>query len=663
MSRSVLVVLALAACGPNGGGGKEEPPVLISWSDEDQDTILDLDEGYVDPANEEGLASADTDGDGKPDYKDKDADDDTIEDRIEAGDEDVVTLPWDSDLDGTPDFQDLDADNNCIPDSSEGSRDPDDDGVRDNADLDDDGDGIDDLHEIGDTCSERDTDGDGTSDRLDDDSDGDGVSDAEEAGTSPWEDDPRDTDGDGTPDYLDLDSDGDGFSDADESGGGGQARDTDGDGTWDGADTDSDNDGILDSEEANYGTDPYDADSDGDGFTDGAERTAGTDPNDASSVIDGIYVTVAERTNVEETFEFTLNVSKGDVGFLLDTTCSMSSTLSSMANEFSTIVSELSATLPDAQYSVATFDDYNYGGYGTNGDYVFYLVEPVTSSMAQVQTDLGTLRVHNGVDGPEGSMEALYQALGGYGYDLNCDRSFDSSKDVKPFLSSGSDPFGGAGGQNYDASVPGIGTKGGMGFRDYALPIVVYATDNYMRDPDSSNRSYNGTPGGCPTDGGSSDVVTAASDLGAYLIGISVSSSLPTSQMQDLAQRTGSYADTDGDGVADDMLVFSWSGSSATLRTTIVGAIQDLVDSVQFSEITLEVNGDEWGFVADIDPESYTLSSSANGQVIDFMLTFRGAVAAADTDQVYQLTLDVLGDGTVLLDTLDIYVLVPGRSY
>ena len=122
-------------------------------------------------------------------------------------------------------------------------------------------------------------------------------------------------------------------------------------------------------------------------------------------------------------------------------------------------------------------------------------------------------------------------------------------------------------------------------------------------------------------------------------------------------------ADTDGDGAADDKLVFTWSGSSASLRTTIVDAISDLVDSVQFSEVVLEVEGDDYGFVKSISPESYTLSSSANGQKLDFDLTFRGAVAAADTDQTYKITLNVLGDGTVLLDTLDIYVLVPGRSY
>jgi hypothetical protein len=664
-----FLLALLAACTGASEGGGGDTTQLISWKDNDGDTILDLDEGYVDPAEARGDTaegageSVDSDGDGTPDWQDLDSDDDGIPDDIEAGDDDVVTLPWDSDLDGIPDFRDLDSDNNCIEDSEEGNADEDDDGIGNYADLDDDGDGILDTIEIGADCAIVDSDGDGTPDYRDLDSDNDGAPDSVEAGTSPWESEPRDTDGDGIPDYLDDDSDGDGFSDTEEMGGAEVAPDTDGDGIWDGADTDADGDGIPDAEEAAYGTDRLNPDSDGDGFTDGAELAAGTNPADAGSVIEGIYVTVEPRTTVEQGFEFTLSVSQGDIGFLLDTTCSMSGTLSSMSSEFSQIVSQLSGRLPDAQYGVATFDDYNYGSYGSSGDKIFALMKPITSSTTSVQSTLSGLGIHNGNDGPEGAMEALYQALTGAGYDMNCNASFDSTKDARPFIASGADPFNGSGGQNYDSSVPGIGTGGGMGFRPYALPIIVYVTDNYMRDPDSSNRSYNGSPGGCPLDAGSDDVVAAAKALNATLIGISVSGNTPKSQMEDLATRTGSYADTDGDGAVDDKLVFTWSGSSASLRTTIVDAISDLVDSVRFSEVTLQVEDDDYGFVKSISPESYTLSSSANGQKLDFDLTFRGAVAAADTDQTYKITLNVLGDGTVLLDTLDIYVLVPGRSY
>jgi hypothetical protein len=668
MHRIGLLAL-LCACSGGDGGGDGEDTRVISYTDTDGDTIIDFHEGYVDPAmvDEEDVDTTDTDGeastdsdlDGTPDFEDTDSDDDGIEDKREAGDDDPLTIPWDTDGDGEKDFRDLDADGNCIPDADEPGEDLDGDGIRAFADLDDDGDGIGDYYEIGAECQLPDSDGDGTYDYLDDDSDGDGVRDEYEAGTGAWSEAPRDADDDGVPDYLDDDSDGDGFSDAAEGGGGGEPADTDGDGAYDFVDTDSDGDGLTDAEESAMGTMPYDDDSDGDGFTDGAEDAAGTNPLDSGSVIDGLYVTVPERQTIEETFDFSLSIQMGDVAFLLDTTCSMSSTLNGVSGEFSRIVSEISATLPDAQYGVATFDDYNYGGFGTSGDKPFWLNQQVTANTSAVQSALSALGVHNGVDGPEGSMEGLYQTLSGVGYDQGCDGRYSGTTDVLPFLSSSSDPFAGSGGQNYTS---GDGTVGGMGFRDYALPIVVYATDNYMRDPDSSNSYYNRSPGGCPGDAGADAVVNAANDIGAMLIGVAVSSSLPTSQMNSLAQRTNSVADTDGDGMVDDNLVFSWSGSSSTLRTTIVSAIQDAVSSVQFDTVSLVVDGDENGFVSEIAPTEYAMSGSPDGETVEFTLTFRGAVAAAAEDQIFLVTLNVVGDGSVLLDTLDIYIVVPGNG-
>ena len=44
-------------------------------------------------------------------------------------------------------------------------------------------------------------------------------------------------------------------------------------------------------------------------------------------------------------------------------------------------------------------------------------------------------------------------------------------------------------------------------------------------------------------------------------------------------------------------------------------------------------------------------------------MSFRGTMPATTEDQLFKLTLNVLGDGTVLLDTYDIYVRVPGRSF
>jgi len=115
---------------------------------------------------------------------------------------------------------DSDSDGDGILNGTEGSADPDGDGIPNFLDTDSDGDGIDDIDE-----GTGDPDGDGIPNYIDDDSDGDTIADTDEGG--------GDIDGDGTPDFLDTDSDGDG--------------------TPDQTDDDSDGDGIADADEGTAG--------------------------------------------------------------------------------------------------------------------------------------------------------------------------------------------------------------------------------------------------------------------------------------------------------------------------------------------------------------------------------------------------------------------------
>ncbi len=112
--------------------------------------------------------------------------------------------------------------------------------------IDGDGDTISDVDEA--ATAMRDTDGDGTADAMDTDSDGDGLTDATEAGDADVMSPPVDSDGDGLPDFRDLDSDNDGLIDADES----TVHMTDP------TDGDSDGDGDSDAAEVSAGTDPND---------------------------------------------------------------------------------------------------------------------------------------------------------------------------------------------------------------------------------------------------------------------------------------------------------------------------------------------------------------------------------------------------------------------
>jgi hypothetical protein len=87
-------------------------------------------------------------------------------------------------------------------------------------------------------------------------------------------------------------------------------------------------------------------------------------------------------------------------------------------------------------------------------------------------------------------------------------------------------------------------------------------------------------------------------------------------------------------------------------------AVNETIDTVR--EVT--EGAYKWGFVTDIDPATVPVTGDISGEEINFTLNFRGAVAALEEDQLFKLKLDVVGDGTILLDTLDIYVLVPGGS-
>ncbi len=258
----------------------------------------------------------DTDGDGVPNMRDLDSDNDSINDLKEAGasssnatftgvdpNTGIPTaagnglLVADTDGDGITNEKDLDSDNDGISDIQEHQfslGDTNQDGKADGADPD--GDGILGLadntpNQWGETLdpARRDMDGDGITDELDLDSDNDGINDVREGGGTDANGDGRadgaiattgipasagtgglpkvDSDGDGIPNSIDLDSDNDGVTDVRENGG----TDADNNGRADGVDTDGD--GIVSSADGAPGTwgdssDPVTVDTDGDGVPD-----------------------------------------------------------------------------------------------------------------------------------------------------------------------------------------------------------------------------------------------------------------------------------------------------------------------------------------------------------------------------------------------------------
>lgn len=657
---ALLGLLWLSACAGEGGtadGGEDSgtAPEALGFADTDGDSILDVHE-----------TDADQDADGQPNLEDLDSDGDGVSDAVEAGDSLDETLPFDTDLDGLADFLDLDSDGNCFPDQVEapGDQDPpldsDADGSWDFVDLDDDGDGMLDTAEGSpvEDCAPFDFDNDGQQDRLDLDSDNDGILDADEAGGAG---EAADTDGDGIIDSRDLDSDADGVPDVTEGSGesDGGVADTDGDGIADQRDVDADGDGLEDGLELGlHGTDPSQADTDGDGIPDGGEIYIGTDPLDEASTLDGIYMEISPRTAQELEFEVALEIQKADIAFLLDTTATMVEEAGALRAAFSSIVDRLALTIPNIAFGFAQTEDYwdVSTGTSTTGALPFRMRQQITTSTDMMNEVLGSVEHHAGGIGgdyPESIIEGIFQTLSGQGHDMECDTVFDPEKDVQPFDSDPEDPFGGIGGENEIESTPGTGVLGGMGFREHALPVVIYASDDLFKDADHAEDYV--LPYGCPGDAGLSDVVDAASELGAYLIGVNSSEAdIPRPQMEELAVATGSMGDTNGDGVVAEPLVFDWRTNEDDATELLAGAIEELVDSLDFDELTVEVD-DPQHYVVDIEPDVVDVSNlDEETETVTFHLEVLGIEARSEADQYYAITVAALGDGTLYVDEVTV---------
>jgi len=458
-----LTVWLATACGPTPSGtennNNNNNVTTTCESDQDEDGICDQFEGID--------TLVDTDGDGVPDYLDLDSDNDGIADSIEKGNINPGDYPVDSDGDGIPDFRDLDSDGNGLSDAVDGVADLDGDGVGNYADLDDDGDGIFDLVEMGgDPYSPLDSDLDGTPDYQDTDSDNDTILDLHEGSGGL-----ADSDGDGIPDYLDLDSDNDGIFDEIEAGDTNPNTppvDTDGDGIPDFRDADSDNDGLADGlEDLNHNgvvdpgeSDPRNDDTDGDGVSDLIEVAAGTDPQDNTDNPhangDFVFLVPFEEpaSPPEDRLDFSTAFQNVDIYFMIDYSGSMAGEITSIHNSIATVIDALvcgpgenpalTNCIPDLQTGAG-----QYGG------------------QAGVNPNLEHLKDINGInliaDGPNSTEYYLPSSAPGYGNEYHI-----QAMDMAISGSCASDP-----------------TRFGLAcYRSNSLRILLMATDEpFSQDP------------------------------------------------------------------------------------------------------------------------------------------------------------------------------------
>jgi hypothetical protein len=653
-----------------GGVMMDDVGVITTAPDEDGDFLSDAQEGRA--------TNADSDGDGVPDYRDLDSDNDGIFDSLEGSDMNYATPPLDSDGDGISDFRDLDSDGNGVLDAIEGGGDVDLDGRINAADIDNDGDGLLDRDEVGPVAATpRDSDGDGTPDLNEIDSDNDTISDSYE--------DLFDTDADGRRDGTDTDSDGDGFLDALEAGDGDLSTipvDTDADGIEDFRDADSDGDGLSDAAERGYGTSRTNADTDGDGVSDLIEIGAGTSPTDGSvsprTRGDFVFLVpyMLPPDPTRDTLQFSTNLQRADVYFLMDNTASMGGTIAALqAGLTGTVIPSITTAIPEAWFGVGGFDDYPIGGYGVAGystdtaglvhDIPFFQYTVMTPSAAVASTAVGRYRLNNGNDVPESGVAALHalasrDTLGGYA-------RFPGT----------SPPTCGAGG------------RGAACFRADAVPIVIVMTDvNQHNNPDCSCPYNTSVPGSGPS---WATMLSSLAAINARVVGINTAGGARAFLERLVAETTIARG---APGAAADYVIAAPGGSG--LSSTIVELVRraaqvpldvsaravDLADAGETVDAvaafvdhleprTTSAPGlmctggfaieDRAGIDGDAFPDTHNNVTPGAPVCFDIIPRMNTVVAPTLVPQIFRAQINVIGDGFTPLDDRTVYFLVPPR--
>jgi len=303
-----------------------------------------------------------------------------------------------------------------------------------------------------------------------------------------------------------------------------------------------------------------------------------------------------------------------DMALVLDTTSSMGETSEALAAQFMEMRALIAEAVPDLTFGVATYEDYNDSTFGSGDDKPFRLETQQTRDEQVALDALEAVELRYGYDLPESTFEALHQAMGGKGYDQDCDGRYDSEDDVVPLVEAAGDAFDGAVRGAFDATVFGTGSIGGMGFRPGTPTFLVYATDAVIRDPLAGYES----PGGCLFDANQDDVVADALELGAKIVAVlsDPDNEDAALQMDELAELTGSMIDDGYGGLMPARIDFD--GDVEALGEELASQVRALIpDFADFDEsLYLVVEEDPDEIVISISPES--LPTAVFGETLSF---------------------------------------------
>ncbi len=481
-----------------------------------------------------------------------------------------------------------------------------------------------------------------------------------------------DTDRDGTPDAMDLDSDNDGIPDAMEAGDADLNTppvDTDLDGIPDFRDLDSDGDGVLDHDEMVAGTDPRNRDSDGDGVDDLVEMAAHTNPRDPMSnpaAMGNFFFRVpymSAPSPMKDTLVFATALRKADIHFTIDTSVSMGPIINQIRSALSTtIVPGIRRVVTDVQFGVWQFD--RCPAATLSAQCVGIQAEQTsTDNTMLVDAALGRLTADCGAHEPYGQAVWLW-ATG--------DRT--SWPSVRPTM-----------------CPPGARPLSCV--RDGALPVLVVFGDELFSE------SYNVSGAGCTAAQCAScngrpsvmEIIAAVNRINGKVIIMGTGARSPEWPM--ILNGTRSV---DGMGRP---LAFS-NATAANVHTELVNAIQILANETPRDVSARAVDVMEMGENVDATQFIDRIVPNVMGGVRDplnpmrvcvgglpvrdanmdgVMDTFVGVrnnvpvcfdiyprtntmVMPTDRPQLFKARIEVLGDGVTVLDTREVFFLVPPRD-
>ncbi|MGZ3416435.1 MAG: vWA domain-containing protein [Polyangiales bacterium] len=194
-----------------------------------------------------------------------------------------------------------------------------------------------------------------------------------------------------------------------------------------------------------------------------------------------------------DVLKFATNIQKVDVAFVMDTTGSMSGSITNLKTSLTTTVIPGLAVIPSVGLAVVDHKDMS------DGAAVLTIRQRVTTDVTKAKAAVGLMSASGGGDEPEAQVAAMDYTLTG--------------KANSPI----------------PAWTPAAGTFGGVEFRPGAVPVVVLITDAHWHDPS-----------GVAT---TASVTSAFSAHNAKFVGVNVGSKGGAGQADSLSDATKSLLD------------------------------------------------------------------------------------------------------------------------